>query len=281
MVVETILKALAAPHRREILALVRARELPAGSIAERFEITRPAVSQHLAVLKDAGLLAERRDGTRRLYRAKAGSLMGLGMYLDDLVVPRLSDASDPDDLGNARGARGVTRERVSVEREVLVVSPPEVVWDLLADPGQTTRWMGRRARFDLRVGGRYQVEVLPGLVASGEFLQIDRPHRLVHSWGWELEWGPVPPGSTVVVFDVLERGDGTLVRISHRGLPSLDTAGSHSRGWAHYLARLAALALGEAPGPDPWANDPERMRRELRPASGGSPTDPHAKGDRG
>src|ERR687887_1713003 len=76
------LRALAGPRRREILELVRDRELSAGEIAAHFDVTRPAVSQHLTVLRESGLVAERRDGTRRLYRAKSAGLVGLKQFVD-------------------------------------------------------------------------------------------------------------------------------------------------------------------------------------------------------
>src|ERR1700758_15039 len=69
---DAVLRALAEPRRRAILQLVARDELAAGEIAAAFDITRTAVSQHLTVLKDAGLLSERRDGARRLYRGRAG-----------------------------------------------------------------------------------------------------------------------------------------------------------------------------------------------------------------
>ncbi len=75
------LRALAEPRRREILRLVWSQELPAGAIAERFAVTRPAISQHLTVLKAAGLIAERRDGTRRLYRARRDRLAEVLSFL--------------------------------------------------------------------------------------------------------------------------------------------------------------------------------------------------------
>ena len=78
------LRAIAEPRRRKILQLVAHDELAAGEIAAAFDITRTAVSQHLTVLKDAGLLSERRDGTRRLYRARAQGLAGLREFLDDM-----------------------------------------------------------------------------------------------------------------------------------------------------------------------------------------------------
>ena len=78
------LRALAEPRRRAILRLVARDELAAGEIAAAFEVTRTAVSQHLTVLKNAGLLTQRRDGTRRLYRARPQGLAGLRQFLDDM-----------------------------------------------------------------------------------------------------------------------------------------------------------------------------------------------------
>ncbi|WP_242907132.1 ArsR/SmtB family transcription factor [Actinomadura terrae] len=81
---DVVFRALAEPRRRAILSLVASAELPAGKIAEHFEVTRSAVSQHLQVLKDAGLVTERRDGTRRLYRASEETLVELRAFLEDL-----------------------------------------------------------------------------------------------------------------------------------------------------------------------------------------------------
>ena len=86
---EAALKALAGPRRRQILALVRDGELSAGEIAEHFDVTRPAVSQHLTVLKEAGLVDERRNGTRRLYRARPEGLAELKDFLEEFWEERL------------------------------------------------------------------------------------------------------------------------------------------------------------------------------------------------
>jgi len=74
--------ALGEPRRREILRLVSAAELSVGDIARRFEVTRPAISQHLRVLKEAGLVSERRSGTKRLYRARPETIAELRAYLE-------------------------------------------------------------------------------------------------------------------------------------------------------------------------------------------------------
>jgi len=86
---EAALKAIAAPRRRQILTLVRNDELTAGEIASHFDVTRPAVSQHLTVLKEAGLVSERRNGTRRLYRARPEGLVDLKAFLEGFWDTRL------------------------------------------------------------------------------------------------------------------------------------------------------------------------------------------------
>src|SRR5438876_9528879 len=86
---EAALRAIAAPRRRQIRRLAREDELSAGEIASHFEVTRPAVSQHLNVLKEAGLVSERRNGTRRLYRARPEGLAELKDFLEGFWDVRL------------------------------------------------------------------------------------------------------------------------------------------------------------------------------------------------
>jgi DNA-binding transcriptional ArsR family regulator len=89
MAVEAALKAIAEPRRRQILALVRDAELSAGDIASHFDVTRPAISQHLTVLKEAGLVHERRNGTRRLYQARREGLTEVRQFLEGFWDERL------------------------------------------------------------------------------------------------------------------------------------------------------------------------------------------------
>jgi DNA-binding transcriptional ArsR family regulator len=79
---DAVLHALAEPNRRTILQLVAKQELNAGQIAANFTITRPAVSQHLSVLKEAKLIRERREGTQRFYQTSAEGLQELREYLE-------------------------------------------------------------------------------------------------------------------------------------------------------------------------------------------------------
>jgi uncharacterized protein YndB with AHSA1/START domain len=146
-------------------------------------------------------------------------------------------------------------EMTSVEREVVIAASPETVWEYLTDSEKSLRWWGQRATYDLRPGGQFRVDVIPGHSASGEFVELDPPRRLVYTWGWE-EGGDtpnvVPPGSTTIEIDLVPEGEGTLLRLVHRDLPSHASAESHTQGWDHYLGRLAVAAAGGDPGPDPW-----------------------------
>jgi len=101
--VDAALKALAEPRRRAILRLVWSQELPATDIAERFDdVSRPAISQHLSVLKDANLVIERREGTRRLYRANRDTMSELRAFLDDYWTSGLERLRDVAEAAQAR-----------------------------------------------------------------------------------------------------------------------------------------------------------------------------------
>ncbi|HEX9599084.1 MAG TPA: SRPBCC domain-containing protein [Gaiellaceae bacterium] len=148
-----------------------------------------------------------------------------------------------------------TTTETTVEREVAIAASPETVWQFLVDPDKAIRWMGQTASFDPRPGGQYRVEVIPGHIASGEFVELDPPRRLVHTFGWEPgEQGDnaVPAGSSTIEIELVPDGDGTTLRFTHRDLPSAEAAQSHAHGWDHYLERLVIAAPGGDPGPDPW-----------------------------
>jgi DNA-binding transcriptional ArsR family regulator len=105
---EAAIRAIAEPHRREILRLVWTSELAAGEIARHFDVTRPAISQHLRVLKEAGLVSERRDGTKRLYRARPESIAQLREYLEsywDENLRLLKQAAEQEEQRGDRRAR--------------------------------------------------------------------------------------------------------------------------------------------------------------------------------
>ena len=87
--IDLVLQAIAEPRRREILVLIRSAELTSGDIAAHFDVTRPAISQHLQVLTAAGLVRMRKDGTRRLYQARPEGLADLRAFLETFWDDRL------------------------------------------------------------------------------------------------------------------------------------------------------------------------------------------------
>jgi DNA-binding transcriptional ArsR family regulator len=101
-----LFEAIAQPKRREILRLLAGSELSAGEVASRFSVTQPAISQHLRVLKEVGLVNERRAGTRRLYSVRPEGLADLHSFLADVLPSRLESlkrAAEREERGS--GAR--------------------------------------------------------------------------------------------------------------------------------------------------------------------------------
>ena len=144
-------------------------------------------------------------------------------------------------------------EGTLVTREVRIEASPETVFGFFVDPELMMRWKGVEADLEPIPGGRYRVNVTGHDIAVGEYVEVDPPRRVVFTWGWDGN-EQVPPGSSVVEIDLAPDGDGTLVTLTHRGLPTGEGAG-HAEGWEHYLARLAIAAKGGDPGPDPQVKE--------------------------
>jgi uncharacterized protein YndB with AHSA1/START domain len=140
------------------------------------------------------------------------------------------------------------------EQTVRVDARPEAVFDLFASAEALVRWIGVAAEVDCQPGGSLRVDVTGGDVAAGAFEVVDRPNRLVFTWGWEGS-ATVPPGSSRVEVDFRAEGEATVVRFVHRALPPPEVE-NHGHGWQHYLERLSEAATGD-PGPDPWVTTPK------------------------
>ena len=140
-------------------------------------------------------------------------------------------------------------EQLVVRREVEVAAPPATVFAFLTDPDKILRWMGTEATVDPNPGGLYLVNVTGKNVARGRFTEVIPVHRLAYSFGWE-GGQKVPPESSLIEIDLLDKAGGTLVRMTHSGLPDEEQRASHEKGWNHYLGRLVVAAAGGDPGPD-------------------------------
>ena len=144
------------------------------------------------------------------------------------------------------------------ERTIAIDASPETVWEFFVDPQKLMRWMGMDAELEAQPGGIYRCNVIPGHTARGEFVEVDKPHRVVFTWGWDGNDG-VPPGSSTIEAELTPEGDGTSLRFVHRDLPSAEAVASHAEGWNHYLGRLEVAAAGGDPGADPWVTQAPSM----------------------
>jgi uncharacterized protein YndB with AHSA1/START domain len=125
------------------------------------------------------------------------------------------------------------------------------VFEFFTDPAKMVQWMGTDATLDPRPGGVCRINPNGHAVMSGEFVEVDPPHRLVFTWGWETELFGTPPQSTIVEVSLTPEGEETVVRLVHRRLHTGALA-FHRTGWEHYLPRLATAASGGEVAPDPW-----------------------------
>lgn len=141
----------------------------------------------------------------------------------------------------------------AVEVEVRIAASPETVFDFFTDPRLMTQWMGRAVDLDPRPGGGFRCEVNDEAIASGEYVAVEPPRRVVFTWGWNGEDSVTRPGSSTVEVLLAPDGDGTHLRLVHTGLPSPESATKHGHGWRHYLDRLAVTAVGGDPGQDEFA----------------------------
>jgi uncharacterized protein YndB with AHSA1/START domain len=140
-------------------------------------------------------------------------------------------------------------ETLLVRREVQIAAPPSTVFAFLTDPQKILRWIGTEATVEPHPGGLYLVNVGGMDTARGRFTEVVPVHRLAYSFGWDGR-EKTPPGSGLIEIDLIDREGGTLVRLTHSGLPDEEACASHEKGWAHYLERLAIAAGGGDPGPD-------------------------------
>ena len=128
-----------------------------------------------------------------------------------------------------------------LERQIRIGAAPETVFDLWIDPDQIVRWMGRSATLEPRPGGIFRIDYNGSDVVRGEFVEVDRPSRLVLTWGWEAGGDTVPPGASTVEVTFSPDGDGTILTVRHLGLPT-DSIEGHGEGWDYFLPRLVEAA---------------------------------------
>lgn len=157
-------------------------------------------------------------------------------------------------------------EIAPVEVSMRVPGTPPDVFGFFTDPARYVQWMGSEAELEPVPGGVYRVRMPDGFEAAGRFLEVDRPHLVVFSWGFAHDGAAartrheggepggaavMPAGSTRVTVTLVEEDGGTRLTLRHEDLPSPRLREGHDVAWNTYLPRLAVRASGGDPGADP------------------------------
>ena len=148
-----------------------------------------------------------------------------------------------------------------IEVEKRIAARPETVFSYFTDPEKFCRWQGFDAELDPRPGGVFRITVTgkSRVVASGEYVEVRPPDRLVFTWGWEQIDGHPDgmagqrPGTSTVEIDLVAEGEATILRLRQSGLRADPEKAIHLGGWEAALDRLVIAAAGGDPGPDPLA----------------------------
>jgi len=134
---------------------------------------------------------------------------------------------------------------IRVERRV--DAPPSAVFRYLTESELWARWQGESAALDATPGGRFQVTMADDQVVEGEFVAVEPDRRVVVTWGWR-DHPRMPPGTSTVEFELVPDGTGTIIRLTHRGIPTEEMP-IHRAGWDMFVSRLVVALDGDRPIP--------------------------------
>jgi DNA-binding transcriptional ArsR family regulator/uncharacterized protein YndB with AHSA1/START domain len=244
------LGALGDPTRRAIFERLAERPSAVGELARELPVTRPAVSQHLKVLKDAGLVIDRPAGARRIYQLDPAGVGDLRAYLDQFWTRALAAYKEAVEQRDDGGPMSTQVHDTTVRAEVVVDAPLERAFTVFTEgfgsfkPREHNMLSVEIAEtvFEPRVGGYLYDRGVDGSECRwARVLAYDPPHRVVLSWDISLQWQletDLDKTSEVEVQFVPESSGRTRVRLEHRNLER------HGEGWEGMRDGVAA--------PDGW-----------------------------
>ena len=252
---QKVIAALTSPIRREILALVWDREVPAGEIAAAFSVTKPTISQHLAVLREAGLVTATAVGTSRRYRARPEALRGLR---GALASP--GKWSNADDAPERALSDACTKLAVVVSAEV--GTDQAATFAAFTDPAVYSRWLGVPVTIE---DGKFACTMEWGTQVRGRYELVSPPELIVMRWDFEDDNVPLPGGEMTGYLWIRPRASGAHVEV-HQLADTPAQAEFLEAAWALVLGRLKAGVTGVVrPGPA-TARAPRPKRRRPGPA---------------
>ena len=245
------LRALRSRTRREILALIWDRDLAAGEIAATFALTGATISEHLGVLRRAGLVEMTKVGTSRRYRARPAALAGLHGALEDAGKWRPAE-----DLPEQ--ALTTTSTAAVVVAAVDLPTPPGTTFSALTDADLYSRWLQVPVTID---GDRFAATLEWGTEVRGRYEFVIPPQLLVMSWDFDDDNVPVPGQPLTGYLRVHPCDDGSRV-VVHQLVDTPDQAAVMEAAWAMVLGRLKANIVAA------FANSPPPQRPHRRKESG-------------
>jgi DNA-binding transcriptional ArsR family regulator/uncharacterized protein YndB with AHSA1/START domain len=256
--IQKVLAALTSPVRREILGLIWDHELSAGEIAAAFPVTKPTISQHLAVLRDAGLAESTAVGTSRRYRARQDALRGLRAALGG-SAGRWTNA-DHDPASPERASADVRTTPVVVASTDVDTSQ-EVTFAAFTDPAVYSRWLG--VPVTLR-DGRFACTMEWGTSVRGRYELVCPPELIVMRWDFEDGNVPVPGGEMTGYLRIQPNGPGSHVEV-HQLVDSPAQATFMEGAWAMVLGRLKSGVTRASDPAQPMGPRPTRPKRRPSP----------------
>jgi len=245
--IQKVMTALASPVRREILGLIWDRELSAGQIAAVFPVTKPTISQHLTVLREAGLVAATAVGTSRRYRARQEALQGLHAAL-----------GSPGKWVNASNlperASSDVRTAPVVIASTLVATSQTATFAAFTDPAVYSRWLGVPVSIE---DGRFACTLEWGTSVRGRYELVCPPELIVMRWDFDDDNIPVPGGEMTGYLRIHPHPDGARVEV-HQLVETAAEAEFMEGAWGFVLGRLKA---GVVRASDPGQAVPNRPSR--------------------
>ncbi len=248
--IQKVLAALTSPVRREILGLIWDRELSAGEIAAAFPVTKPTISQHLAVLRQAGLAESTAVGTSRRYRARPDALRGLHAALGS---PRKwINADDAPERASSD-----VRTKPVVVASTDVDTSQALTFAAFTDPAVYSRWLGVPVTLE---DGRFACTMEWGTSVRGRYELVCPPELIVMRWDFEDDNIPVPGGEMTGYLWIKPRAEGAHVEV-HQLVDTAAQAEFMQRAWAMVLGRLKAGAARASDLAQAMALRPSRPKR--------------------
>jgi len=241
------MSALSSPIRREILALIWDRELPASDIAAAFDLTKPTISQHLAVLRNAQLVTMTPRGTSRRYRAQRVALTGLHAALEGST--KWTPADDVVDDPTASAAT-----QLVVVASVDVDTDQTATFAAFVDAEIYSRWLGVPVTI---VDGRFAATMEWGTEVRGVYELVHPPSLIVMRWDFEDDNVPVPGAELTGYLRVTASDVGSRV-VVHQLVNAPHQASFMETAWTTVLGRLRSNVVAAS------SHDVALVRRSRR-----------------